>query len=193
MGGPDSLADKTTLRYFGMTDKLPWKNTARFNYGMTVNYFYECWFPYGKEYPVSPKADDASFVSTARGMWNAADPAKSTTGDVVAGVLWSKVQRWKKWSSVNSGDTFKEKASLFMDVPYEQAAETMLKAEHNRWWTEKLLSGWTYDPKVITSDESHADKPNMLHGDMVPFEALSEVVKDKDKINLAALAVWDFI
>ena len=69
----------------------------------------------------------------------------------------------------------------------------MLKAEHNRWWVEKLLGGWVYDPKVITGDESHADKAHMLHGDMVPFEQLSDGVKDKDKVNIAAMAACGFM
>ena len=33
----------------------------------------------------------------------------------------------------------------------------------------------------------------MLHGDMVPSENLPEGVKDKDKINIAAMAVYGFI
>jgi hypothetical protein len=193
MGGPDSVADKTQVRYFGMTDLLPWRDPARFEYGMAINYFYECWFPYGKEYPRSPKATSRDFLSAAKAMWNADAPTGSRCGEVVAGVVWGGTKRWKKWASVNSGDTFKEKSVLFDGVPYEKAAETVLKAEHNRWWTEKLLSGWTYDPKVVTGDESHADKPNMLHGDMVPSEMLSEGVKDKDKINIAAMAVYGFI
>ena len=193
MGGPDSVADKTQVRYFGMTDQLPWRAAARFEYGMAINYFYECWFPYGKEYPPSPKATDRDFPAAAKAMWTADEPTRSRCGEVEAGVAWGRTKRWKKWASVNSGDTFKEKSVLFDDVAYEEAAEIVLRAEHNRWWTEKLLSGWTYDPKVAAGNESHADKQNMLHGDMVPSENLPEGVKDKDKINIAAMAVYGFI
>ncbi len=194
MGGPDSVADKTQIRYFGMTDLLPWKNPTRFNCGMAVNYFYECWFPRGKGYPKSPKATDLDFIPTAKAMWNVDDPAKSSCGGVVAGVVWGKVLRWKKWASVNSGDAFKEKSSVFkMGVPYTETVTRALKAEHNRWWTEKLLGGWISDVNRKSGDESHADQSHMIHGDMVPFEELSEGVKDKDKINIAAMAAYGFI
>ena len=245
MGGPGdkehpNLADRTAIRYFGMTDRLPWKNPDRFNYGMAVNYYYNCWFPYPKyskkafdaswsekeilslqfnekgdpiltkeqearlvesvstdcrlfRRPASPKVQSVDFVGIAKSMWTMENPAASKTGDKVAGIMWVKTERWKKWSSVNSGDTFKEKAVLFDGVSCPVAAERILRAEHNRWWTEKLLTGWMYDPNVATNDESHADKKRMLHGDMVPFERLSEGVKDKDKINIAAMAAYDFI
>lgn len=195
MGGPGdekhpNLADKTTIRYFGMTDRLPWKNPDRFNYGMAVNYFYNTWFPYSepqKPYPPSPKATDAAFAAIAKELWN----SRKNQGE--AATLWVNTPRWKKWASVNSGDSFREKASLFVGNPHAEAAKRMLKAEHNRWWTEKLLGGWIPDMAFASDDESHADKTHMIHGDMVPFEQLSEGVKDKDKINIAAMAAYDFI
>lgn len=201
MGGPGTekdpnLADAVQVRYFGMTDLLPWKNPARFNYGMAVNYFYNCWFPYGKEFPESPKYADSDFVAKARKMWQVDENGlvTSTCGDVCAVDDWAKTPRWKKWASVNSGDAFKEKSSIFRaGLPYAEAASIALKAEHNRWWTEKLLGGWIPDANRNQGDESHADKSNMIHGDMVPFERLSEGVKDKDKINIAAMAACGFI
>ena len=195
MGGEDSTADQTKIRYFGMTDKLPWKDPTRFNYGMAVNYYYNCWFPYGKEYPASPKATAKDFVATAKDMWKVDENGivKSSSGGVLASEEWVKTQRWKKWSSVNSGDTFREKSVIFDGVPYVEAAEKCLKAEHNRWWTEKLLGGWVLDPTDTKHDGSHADKAKMIHGDMVPFEDLTEGVKDKDKINIAAMAACGFI
>jgi hypothetical protein len=193
LGGPDAKADKTNVCYFGMTDTLPWMESERFNYGMAVNYFYECWFPYGKDYPKSPNVAEADFLAKAKMMWNASNPEKSQTGDVEAGEKWAKTPRWKKWSSVNSGDTFREKSQLFDGLSANEAAEKFLKAEHNRWWTEKLLTGWLPDSNGVANDNSHADKENMLHSDMVPFEHLSEVVKDKDKIHIAAMAACGFI
>jgi hypothetical protein len=136
---------------------------------------------------------EEKFLATAKMMWNASNPEKSKTDDVEAGEKWAKTPRWKKWSSVNSGDTFREKSQLFDGLSANEAAEKVLKAEHNRWWTEKLLTGWLPDLNGVINDDSHADKKSMLHGDMIPFEQLSEVVKDKDKIHIAAMAACGFI
>ena len=185
MGGAGSEADKRTVRYFGMTDRLPWVCSSRFDYGMAVNYYYNCWYPYGKDAPVSPGAAASDFVETAKAIWKQAQPA--------AGTEWMKTARWKKWSSVNSGDTFREKSFLFDGVPYAEAAEKVLKAEHNRWWTEKILAGWLPSGQKSNGGASHAGKAKMIHGDMIPFEELPDEVKDKDKINIAAMAAYEFL
>ena len=193
MGGSDSGADKRIVRYFGMTDRLPWTHPARFDYGMAVNYYYNCWFPYGKDAPKSPAATASDFVDEADKMWNHTHPDESECNGVKAGTEWIKTARWKKWSSVNSGDTFREKSFLFHGMPYAEAAEKTLKAEHNRWWTEKILAGWQPAEPHSTGNDSHADKGNMLHEDMIPFEELSDDIKDKDKINIAAMAAYKFL
>lgn len=185
MGGADSTADKRIVRYFGMTDRLPWKNPVRFDYGMAVNYYYSCWYPYGKDAPVSPAATASDFVETAKKIWKQAQQAARTE--------WMNIPRWKKWSSINSGDTFREKSILLDGVPYAEAAEKILKAEHNRWWTEKILCGWLPAEQKAADGASHADKKNLIHGDMIPFEELSDEVKDKDKINIAAMAAYGFL
>lgn len=85
---------------------------------------------------------------------------------------------------------------LFADAKYPDIIETVMRAEHNRWWTERLLAGWVYDESLAMDTRAraeHQDKKSMRHGDMVPFENLSGPVKDKDKINIAAMAVWNFI
>ena len=199
MGGSDAkLADQTTIRFFGMTDRLPWKNPDRLNYGMAINFYYDYW--YGQK-NASPKASEPDFVSMAKAIWNEEKDRLKTHVSVIRGypnreraaAIWVKEERWKKWASVNSGDSFREKSLIFAGRPYAEAAARMLKAEHNRWWTEKLLGGWLPDANLKPGAESHADKPHMIHGDMVPFEQLSEGVKDKDKINIAAMAACGFV
>jgi len=182
-GGTSAEADKRNVRYFGMTDRLPWKDPARSDYGMAVNYYYNCWFPYGKEPPKSPAAAAPDFVEKAKAAWDQS----------AAEAEWMTTPRWKKWSSVNCGDTFREKSVLLEGIPLEEAAEKILKAEHNRWWTEKLLAGWLVSEEKSTDGNSHADKARMIHGDMIPFEELREDVRDKDKINIAAMAVFGFL
>ena len=191
MGGTACHADRRKVRYFGMTDRLPWKNPARSLYGMAVNYYYASWF--SGESPVSPAATAPDFVGKAAGMWNRERPGESESAGTVAGTEWMNTPRWQKWSSINCGDTFREKAGLLEGVPYEEAAEKILKAEHNRWWTEKLLGGWLPSEQKAADAASHADKEKMTHGDMVPFEELSDKVKDKDKINIAAMAAYGFL
>ncbi|MBQ7693512.1 MAG: hypothetical protein IJT50_00140 [Lentisphaeria bacterium] len=193
MGGADSEADGRIVRYFGMTDRLPWKNPARADYGMAVNYYYACWFPWGKEAPESAAATAPDFVEKARAMWDPARPGESEFNGTVAGTEWSNTARWKKWSSINCGDTFREKAVLLEGVPYAEAAEKILKAEHNRWWTEKILGGWLPSEQKSADAASHADKKKMIHGDMIPFEELPDEVRDKDKINIAAMAAYGFL
>lgn len=194
MGGKDSVADRTTVRYFGMTDRLPWKNLDRSRYGMAINYYYSCWYSDPKAASSSPKATDQDFVKKAQEMWNHAEPDNSEFNGVKAITEWLNTPRWKRWASVNSGDTFREKAVLFPEIPYAEAAEKVLKAEHNRWWTDRLLSGWLSLTTVqATADgASQADKAHMVHKDMIPFEDLLETERDKDKINIAAMAVFKF-
>ena len=183
LGGPGTEADGTSLRYFGMTDRLPWKDPARSECGMAVNYFYNLWFPWGGPPVESPAATAEEFLPAAVSAWN----------PDVAAAEWGKTVRWKKWSSMNGGDAFREKADLFRDAPWAEAAERVLKAEHDRWWTERLLAGWIHDPAQRPGAESHADKSHLVHGDMVPFKDLNPGVKDKDKICIAAMAAHGFI
>ena len=182
LGGPGTEADGTSLRYFGMTDRLPWRDAARSKCGMAFNYFYKLWYA-GDGPPVeSPVATADGFLPAAVSAWNPERAAE----------YWGKTDRWKKWSSVNGGDSFREKAVLLRDAPWAEAAERVLRAEHDRWWTERLLAGWIPDPTARPGVESHADKSHLIHGDMVPCEELNPSVKDKDKICIAAMAVCGY-
>lgn len=184
MGGKGNKAEMAQTRYFGMTDQLPWRNTDRTRSGMAVNFYYNTWFPYGQEQPKSPEATADDFVETSMGQWNKLEGEKQ----------WSGVSRWKKWSSVNTGDTFREKTVLLSEgLPYAQTAEKILKAEHNRWWTERLLSGWIQDNQLSNKAGSHADKNHLLHGDMIPFEQLTDEEKGKDKICIASMYALEYV
>ena len=179
MGGLGSNADKTELRYFGMTDILPWQNTARFEYGEAIGYYYDQYVEWAK--PRSrvrsnlPCAADPSFPAHAKGIWKA-DVARES---------WRGKERWKKWSSINSGDTFREKSLLFDKSDYPASANRILRAEHNRWWTERLLAGWVYSPE--------RDDNQLEHWDMVDFDRLHDSTKEIDKINIAAMAHFGFV
>lgn len=179
LGGDGSTAEQAKLRYFGMTDCLPWQNSERFSFGRAVNYYY--WKFYDDSSNPHPPAanmevSDEAFPAAARSAW---DPKK-------ASAIWHDTPRWKKWSSVNCGDSFKEKAFMFADSRYSDVAGVALKAEHNRWWSERLLTGWLVDTSI-----QRQDKIRMLHPDMIPFEKLTNATRDKDKIIFAAMVACD--
>lgn len=54
--------------------------------------------------------------------------------------------------------------------------EALSAAEHNRWMAEKERAGWKYAPV--------ADKPNLLHNLLIPYDQLPEEEKEKDRDTL---------
>lgn len=191
-----TCGDCAKLRFFGMTDRLPWKNPSRQAYGSAVNYFYDvvfnydaarkCWHDGELPEVVLPEASDGNLVAEARRAWR----------PELAARRWLGVRRWAKWSSMNSGDSFKEKSSAFPDCAANpETRRRVLHAEHNRWWTERLLAGWR--PCARPEDEDRASrkrkeselKASYRHWDMVPFDRLDEFTRDLDKVNIAAMSV----
>ncbi len=69
------------------------------------------------------------------------------------------------------------------ETPVLQAAEGTLdvlaRMEHNRWITEKLLTGWRYD-HVRNNDQRK-------HPDLVPWESLSDASRDRDRSQVSVL------
>jgi hypothetical protein len=55
----------------------------------------------------------------------------------------------------------------------EALVELLSKIEHNRWWANKLLSGWTFGTKE--------DGRLKQHPDLVEYEELDEPTKDWDR------------
>ena len=51
--------------------------------------------------------------------------------------------------------------------------ESLAKLEHERWMREKQNSGWSYAPVRDNSAKKHPD--------LLPWEQLSEPVRDKDR------------
>ncbi len=162
------VGDKTNLRYFGMTDCLPWLDSTRNAVGADINYYYSV----HKQLPLGV---DASLTNVAQELWNEGASVSE----------WKSIKRWKKWSSINSSGSFKEKATLIAGRKLTPELQLkLLKAEHNRWWAERLLSDW----RVGVRDDSRRIHPNL-----VPFEELDESTKDIDKICIAAMARQGFV
>ena len=160
--------DCTRLRYFGMSDCQPWLEIDRSAIGADVNFYYSV-------HEQLPKGVDRALAGTARKLWD----EKKALGE------WKACRRWKKWASINSCGTFKEKAALIAGRELTADLQLrLLKAEHNRWWTEHLLGDWRLGER---------DESRRLHPNLVPFEDLDDFTKDIDKICIAAMARQGFI
>ncbi len=201
------------LRYFGMTDCLPWMDSTRQASGVVVDFFYDLIFNGSKQkdnegnkkevwkYPELKDVqldrehlpyDSPNFLAVALDAWR--------RGQKSALVKWKEKERWAKWSSMNSSDSFKEKAAAFPDCATNmETRRRALRAEHNRWWSERLLAGWKICAKPMDEDKDTRKKKEKelksmrRHWDLVPFDKLDDFTKDIDKLCIAAMAQQGFI
>ncbi|MDO7836550.1 RyR domain-containing protein [Sphingobium sp. HBC34] len=58
--------------------------------------------------------------------------------------------------------------------------EQLSRAEHDRWMAAKLVQGWTHGPV--------RDDARRLHPDIVPYDDLSEAIKDLDREQVRIMA-----
>ena len=99
--------------------------------------------------------------------------------------------------------SFAEELSAWLGARFAAAfpdcarnAESRLKllhAEHNRWWTERLLSGWQPCEKPANPSERQSLKAAFCHWDMIPFAQLDASTQELDRVNIAAMSVCSFI
>jgi len=171
-----NTCDRIRLRYFGMSDCPPWFGSGRQNAGMAVNYYYtDCY-----DDQRLPNGEDVSLVSASRELWN-----EQRSLD-----MWTKLPRWGKSASINSAGCFKEKAAMIGGQALtSELQHRLLKAEHNRWWAERLLSGW----RLGANAKGKKDEVARLHPNLVPFDELDDFTKDIDKLCIAAMARQGYI
>jgi hypothetical protein len=55
----------------------------------------------------------------------------------------------------------------------EKEMDLLARMEHDRWWADRALDGWTYAPVRVNQRK--------LHNNMIPYEQLPEAVKKLDK------------
>ncbi|MFV8816609.1 RyR domain-containing protein [Haliea sp. E17] len=60
--------------------------------------------------------------------------------------------------------------------PDASTLEQLARLEHHRWMADKYLAGYSYGEQ--------RDEDQMLHPDLVPWEALTEADKEKDRDNI---------
>jgi hypothetical protein len=63
--------------------------------------------------------------------------------------------------------------TLRSEIPSAVELETMAKVEHRRWMADRIERGWRYAPV--------RDDNQMLHPDLVPYDALTDDGKEKDR------------
>lgn len=177
--------DCAKLRFFGMTDRFPWKNPARQTNGSAVSYFYDLIFQAeGLPKIALPEVPDDGLLAAAKRVWNLK----------LAMERWFGCKRWAKWSSINAGDSLKEKAFSFADCAVNvETRRRLLHAEHNRWWTERLLFGWKPCAKPMDVNEEAALRTSYRHWDMIPFDQLDDSTRALDRVCIAAMAACGYI
>ena len=168
--------DRTQLRFFGMTDILPWTDRKRQEYGRDINYSYAI---------ISKVIDTMDFHRTALPdcigsiLKQCFEYPYGKEEEEQAEKEWYGIKRWKRWSSINTGDSFKEKAFAFHDyISNPETCMALLRAEHNRWWTERLLAGWFLGER---NDDLFS------HPDLVPFEQLDARTQALDLLCVIAM------
>jgi hypothetical protein len=81
---------------------------------------------------------------------------------------------WVKLRSINCRAVAINSAEEEYDFANDKdVVETLSKMEHNRWAAHMLLNGWKYSAK--------RDDKRKLHTDLIPFEELSDEVKQYDR------------
>lgn len=171
-----TAGDRAKLRFFGMADVLPWMDAERQKAGSAAHFFYSVACDEIKGVAL-PATDDPGFAASARAIWE--------KNEDLARELWRPVARWERWSSVNAADSFREKAASFPDFERDASVRArLLRAEHDRWWTERLLAGWKKDKKK--------NKDAFLHPNLVPFDELDHFTKELDRAPIAAMVALGF-
>jgi hypothetical protein len=107
---------------------------------------------------------------------------------------WQNLPTAHKHSNVYHADMLPTKLrSIDNDLPPDKQIERLAEVEHNRWNTEKLLIGY----RPTTRDEDHRLKSgtmnkqklknNFIHPDIKPYHALSEEMKNIDRMISGAI------
>ena len=63
----------------------------------------------------------------------------------------------------------------------KETVDRLAEAEHDRWWSERVLAGWEHAPET--------DRENLRHADLRPYAELSPESREKD-ILVATLIPW---
>lgn len=172
-----TCGDHAEIRYFGMMDILPWMDSCRGEYGRDINYSYKIISEVIAESDLKQTEPPEKFLAILNTALRR--PYGKEQQDE-AEKQWQGILRWKRWSSISTGDSFKEKAFAFPDCTSNaENCVVFLRAEHNRWWAERLLAGWCFAEK--------RDNSEFLHPDLKEFEKLSAETQCYDLLGIVAM------
>ena len=116
-----------------------------------------------------------------------------TSKDKPAQQPWERLSEKYRWSNRYQADAYLEllttngfclvadtapEAKEGIEAFEEDIVETMARQEHNRWWVERALAGWTGGPR---------DDLRLKHPNMVPFDQLDEETKEFDREAIRAM------
>ena len=128
-------------------------------------------------------------------------PFPQTLNDIEARALWEELSTVHRWSNVYNAHSIPSKRRSFGKSEPENLdedtalIEMMAEVEHNRWNMEKLIMG--YRPTTPGEDEEiqrlgkerkrKIERESFAHTYIKPYEALSESVKDYDRLIMKYL------
>ncbi len=97
-------------------------------------------------------------------------------GDSLAMHAWEDLRGDFRESNRSAADHMAIKVQILKISQSEQTIELLAEAEHRRWMAERIVSGWRH----ATSRNDH----KRLHHNFVPYAALSEADREKDRENV---------
>ena len=104
------------------------------------------------------------------------------TGDSLAMHAWEDLRGDFRESNRSAADHIAVKAQIIRSSDSPETIELLAEAEHRRWMAERIVSGWRY--ATSRNDQKR------LHHNFVPYAALSESDREKDREKVRkALAI----
>jgi voltage-gated potassium channel Kch len=97
-------------------------------------------------------------------------------GDSLAMHPWEDLRGDFRESNRSAADHIAVKVQILRLFQSEQTIELLAEAEHRRWMAERIVSGWRH----AASRNDH----KRLHHNFVPYNALSEGDREKDRENV---------
>lgn len=101
---------------------------------------------------------------------------------------WNKLDTFTKYSNISSTDYHVTRLKLIQDWDLnnltDERIDYLAHLEHIRWSRYHYLSNWKYG---IPANGKNKDSKQKIHIDLIPYEKLSKVEKDKDRDTVKLL------
>ncbi len=104
---------------------------------------------------------------------------------------WRALDSFTRYSNVSSADYHEVRLKMLAfegksdkDISSADVLELHSELEHIRWCRYHYLNNWKYG---IPADGKNKDKKMRIHKSLIPYEALTDGEKDKDRENIRIL------